>query len=242
MKPFRHLALLAALLLAPQAQADFQAGLVALAQRDYPAALNIFKPLAEKGNAAAQVNLGNLYMKGLGVDQSYPLALRWYLKAADQGERMAQSKVGILYFYGLGVGKDSTEAARWFEKAAGQGDIAAQSILGSLYAAGDGVPLDLARAYYWYTVAEEQGDKEAAKGRQSLEDEITPGQKDEAHRLMAETRKAKAEQDEKAFEAATAGLGNPPPEPKPDAASGQPASPSAKPEQKTGKTKKNPKQ
>jgi len=240
LKQFRHFTLIAALLLAPQAQADseaghapadFQAGLAALAQRDYAAALNVFKPLADKGNAAAQVNLGNLYMKGLGVEPSYPLALRWYLKAADQGERMAQSKVGIMYYYGLGTGKDLAEAARWFEKSAGAGDVSAQSILGSLYAAGDGVPLDLAKAYYWYTMAEEQGDKEAAKGRQSLEDEISPGQKDEALRLMAETRKTRAEQEEKAFEAATAGLGAPPKPAEPPV-----PGPAAKPDQAKPKT------
>jgi len=236
LKPIRHFLILAALLAPLIAHADFRAGLEAIGRRDFAAAFTIFKPLAEKGNVAAQVNLGNLYMKGWGVEQSYPLALRWYLKAADQGERMAQSKVGILFFHGLGVAKDQAEGARWFEKAALLGDIGAQSILGSLYAAGDGVPQDRARAYYWYTMAEEQGDKEAAKGRQSLEDEISPGQKDEALRLMAETKKIRAEQEEKAFETTTAGLGNPP-EPKPDAAAEQAASPSAKPEKQPGKPK-----
>ena len=235
MKTLHYLPLVAALLLAPAAHADFHAGLEALGRRDFAAAFAVFKPLAEKGNVAAQVNLGNLYMKGWGVEQSYPLALRWYLKAADQGERMAQSKVGLMYYHGLGgVTKNPAEAARWFEKAAGLGDVSAQSLLGSLYAAGDGVPQDLARAYYWYTMAEEQGDKEAGRGRQSLENEITPGQKDEAMRLMAETRKTRAEQEEKAFETATAGLGTPPAEPaKPPA-----ASPADKPGQKPGKPKK----
>lgn len=234
MKPTRLLVLIAALSLSPIANADFQAGIVAIARRDYAEALKNFKPLADKGNAAAQVNLGNLYMKGWGVEQSYPLALRWYLKAADQGERMAQSKVGILYYHGLGVAKDPAEALRWFEKAAALGDIHAQSLLGSLYAAGDGVSKDMARAYYWYTLAEEQGDPEAARGRQSLEDEITPGQKDEALKLMAETRKARIEQEEKAFEGATAGLGTPPPPQTAEPA----ASATGKPAKNTGTSKK----
>lgn len=192
------------------APADFQAGVEAIGRRDFAAAQKIFTPLAEAGDVAAQVNLGNLYMKGLGVEQNYPLALRWYRAAAEQGERMAQTKLGILHYFGLGTDKNSAEAARWFKKAAGQGEIRAQSILGSLYASGDGVAKDLALAFYWYTMAEEQGDAEAAKGRQSLEEELSPGQRDEALRLMAETRKRRTEQDEKAFEAATAGIHPPP--------------------------------
>jgi TPR repeat protein len=209
-KNLRFILIFAGLLAVLPVRADFQAGLVALASRDFPAALKNFKPLAEKGNAAAQVNMGNFYMKGLGVEQDYAAAMRWYRGAADQGERMAQTKVGILYYYGLGVEKDPAEAARWFQKSAEKGEIRAQSILGSLYAEGDGVPKNLPQAYYWYTVAEEQGDTEAAKGRKSLENELTPGQRDEALRLMSETRKIRGEEDEAAFESATAGLGKPP--------------------------------
>jgi hypothetical protein len=145
-------------------------------------------------------------MKGWGVEQNYSEALHWYRKAAEQGERMAQSKLGILYYHGLGTAQDTNEAASWFQKAAEQGVTSAQAILGSLYAEGEGVAQDRAKAYYWYTMAEEQGDAEAGKGRQSLEDEISPGEKDEALRLLAETRKLRRDQDEKAFEAVTAGL------------------------------------
>jgi TPR repeat protein len=209
-KLFRAFSLLTALLVSSHTQADLQTGVDAIVRRDYDAALNAFKPLAEKGNVAAQVNLGNLYMKGLGVEQNYHLAQHWYLQAAEQGERMAQTKLGILYYYGLGIAKDPAQAARWFQKAAESGETSAQSILGSLYAAGEGMAKNPALAFYWYTMAEEQGDKEAAKGRKSLEEEITPGQRDEALRMMNETRKLRGEQEEKAFEATTAGLGSPP--------------------------------
>lgn len=213
-----HLLLVFGLLYGNAAHADFQAGVDAVVRRDFDTALRVFKPLAEQGNVAAQVNLGNLYMKGWGVEQNYHLAQHWYLKAANQGERMAQTKLGILYYYGLGIDKDLAEAMRWFQKAAEGGETSAQTILGSMYAAGDGIPKNLVQAFYWYTMAEEQGNQEAAKGRKSLEDEITPGQRDEALRLMSETRKLRGEQEEKAFAAATAGLG-PAPQPK----AGEPA-------------------
>ena len=210
MKFLGHFLLIAGLFFSVNVYADLQAGIDAIVRRDFTSALTIIKPLAEQGNVAAQINLGNLYMKGWGVEQNYHLAQHWYLKAAEQGERMAQTKLGILYYYGLGIDKDLAEAARWFQKAAESGETSAQTILGSLYASGDGVTKNPALAFYWYTMAEEQGDKEAAKGRQSLEDEITPGQRDEALRLMGETRKIRAETEGKAFEAATAGLGAPP--------------------------------
>ena len=209
-KFFRLFFFVSASVFAINAYAGLQEGVDAIIRSDFATALKIFHPLAEKGNVAAEVNLGNLYMKGLGVEQNYLLARHWYLKAAEQGERIAQSKLGILYYYGLGIDKDPAEAARWFQKAAEHGETSAQSILGSLYAAGDGVQKNLSLALYWYTMAEEQGDGEAAKGRKSLQEEITPGQRDEALRLMAETRKLHGEQEEKAFEKATAGLVPPP--------------------------------
>jgi TPR repeat protein len=197
--------LIAAMGLALPAQADTAEGLRAVARRDFAAAFAAFEPAARQGDVAAQVNLGNLYMKGLGVAQNYGEALRWYRRAADQGAVMAYDKLGILHFYGLGTPKDPVEAARWFELAARQGDIHAQAILASLYASGEGVARDRAQAYYWYAMAEDRGDAEAAKGRASLEEEMTPGEKDEALRLLGEARKRQGEAEEKALEAALAG-------------------------------------
>ena len=189
------------LLLSWHSRADLASGVDAIARRDYATALAIFKPLAEQGDVAAQVNLGNLYMKGLGVQQSYAAAQRWYTEAAGQNEPLAQTKLGILYFHGLGVTQDAAEAARWFTKAAERGETSAQAILGSLYAQGEGVPQDLAKAYYWYALAEEQGNQEARNGRKSLEQELTPGQRDEALALLAEKRQQRQLADEQEFEA-----------------------------------------
>lgn len=176
------------LLVALSVRADLEAGVEAVARRDFAAALAEFRALAEKGDVAAQVNLGNLYMKGLGVRQNYAEALRWYRNAAEQNERMAQSKLGILYYYGLGVAQDYAEAGRWFHRAAEQGESGAQAVLGSLYALGEGFPPDYVQAYYWYSLAVDQGNQEASAGRASIVDEMTPGQMDEALRLLAETR------------------------------------------------------
>ncbi len=58
--------LLAGLLLAlmAPARADFQDGLAAFDRGDYAAALKVWRPLAERGNAAAQWRIAGMYRRG----------------------------------------------------------------------------------------------------------------------------------------------------------------------------------
>jgi len=61
------------------------------------AALQEWLPLAEKGDAAAQVRVGRLYDFGFSVTQSYTAAGNWYRKAAEQGNAGAEFLLGVLY-------------------------------------------------------------------------------------------------------------------------------------------------
>lgn len=171
--------------------AGFEEGMTAIESRDYAKAYAEFKPLAEQGMREAQVNLGNLYMRGLGVAQDYAEAKHWYEQAARQGDAQAESKLGILYFYGLGVPIEMSEAARWFSKAAERGEASAQAVLGALYVSGSGVEKDNAQAYFWYTLAAEQGNQNAAHGKNSLVEEMTPGEMASALDRLAEWQKQK---------------------------------------------------
>lgn len=172
-------------------RAGFEEGMAAVERRDYGAAVAEFKPLAEQGMAEAQVNLGNLYMKGLGVPLDYVEARHWYEQAARQGNATAESKLGILHYYGLGTQIDMSEAARWFGKAAEQGEASAQAVLGALFASGNGVDKDNARAYFWYTLAAEQGNQNALEAKNSLIDEMVPGEVAQALDRLAEWQKQK---------------------------------------------------
>ncbi len=58
--------------------AQLASGIQAYKAGDYKKALEIFKPLAEQGSAAAQLNLGNMYLYGEGVPQDYVQALKWF--------------------------------------------------------------------------------------------------------------------------------------------------------------------
>ena len=137
--------------------ADFQAGAEAYSGGDYAAALREFRPLAERGGAAAQYFLGVMYANGQGVPQDTAEAVTWFRKAADQGFAAAQYFLGVLYAGGEGVPQDAAEAVRWFRQAAEQGYVFAQYNLGVHYASGEGVPQDRVQAYAWVSIATDQG-------------------------------------------------------------------------------------
>ncbi len=77
-------------LAAPVIAGPLEDGLAAATRGDYATALQLFRPLAEQGNATAQHNLGHMYEMGLGVTRDYVLALMWYTLAAARGNTFAQ--------------------------------------------------------------------------------------------------------------------------------------------------------
>lgn len=89
---------------------------------DYAAEVAIVRPLAEKGYAFAQFNLGVLYDRGQGVPQDDALAMQWYQKAAEQGLPQAQVNLAIMYEEGQGVPVDTVRAYFWYALADSQGD------------------------------------------------------------------------------------------------------------------------
>jgi TPR repeat protein len=73
-----------------------------------------FMEKAEKGDADAQVFVGNCYALGDGVAEDNGQAMSWYRKAALNGHAQAQCDVGVRYLYGMGVTKDEIEAYAYF--------------------------------------------------------------------------------------------------------------------------------
>jgi TPR repeat protein len=89
---------------------------------DHAAEVAIIRPMAEKGYAFAQFNMGVLYDQGKGVPQDNALAIQWYQKAAEQGLPQAQVNLGIMYQEGQGVKQDYIRAYFWYALADSQGD------------------------------------------------------------------------------------------------------------------------
>lgn len=86
----------------------------AYAAGDYAKAAKLYGPLAEKGNAEAQYNLGVMYRAGRGVPQDYQKARKWYRLAAEQGNALAQFNLGWMYAGGKGVPQDYVQSHMWF--------------------------------------------------------------------------------------------------------------------------------
>ena len=68
--------------------ADFQKGLDAVKRGDYATALREWEPLAEQGNASAQLNLGVMYGMGRGVIRDDVYAHMWGNIAATNGHKL----------------------------------------------------------------------------------------------------------------------------------------------------------
>lgn len=99
---------------------------VAYDRADYKTALKIWLPSAEAGNTEAQVNVGEIFERGLGGEPNYQAAIIWYTKAAEAGNSRAQFNLGTLYEQGLGVEKNKITALNWYRQAWG---LAADDII-----------------------------------------------------------------------------------------------------------------
>jgi hypothetical protein len=80
--------------------------------------LNVWTPLAQKGDAKAQNYLGEIYEAGVNDAPDYQLAALWYQRAADQGLKAAQVNLGFLYESGNGVTQDKAKALNLYRLAA----------------------------------------------------------------------------------------------------------------------------
>lgn len=125
---------------------------------DTAEALRLLKPVAEQGLAEAQVQIGSIYEKGLGVAKDDQLAFKWYKMASDQNDNRAQYVLGKFYKDGRGVKQDYRRAVRLFQLSADQGTVIALAQLGTLYFNGQGVPQDYAQALKYFEEAASKGD------------------------------------------------------------------------------------
>jgi TPR repeat protein len=146
---------------------SFEKGVAAYDSGDFQTAIAEWLPLAEQDNAAAQYNLGLMYLEGNGVPQDRMEAIKWFRLAGDQGNEAAQYFLGLSYSWGISVPQDYAEAIKWYRLAADQGNAKAQGSLGGMYHSGNGVPQDYAQAIKWYRLAADQGD-EGAQGNLGL--------------------------------------------------------------------------
>ena len=154
-KTTRNLALMAVLLVtaASVSAQSVKSGIEAWQRADYAAAVGIWRPLAEAGDADAAFNLGQAYKLGRGVPINLAAAQTWFERAARDGHVDAQTSLGLLLFdTGNRIG-----GLRWLKAAAEQGEPRALLIYGTALFNGDGVVRDPVLAYAYVSRAAAQG-------------------------------------------------------------------------------------
>jgi len=151
----KHLvaAAMVALLSAPVSAQSVKAGIEAWQRADYGSAVAIWRPLAEKGDADAEFNLGQAYRLGRGVPNNLAMAKSWFEKAASAGHLDAETTLGLLLFQN----GDQAEGLKWLRRAAEQGEPRALLVYGTALYNGDGVTQDRLLGYAYVSRAAEQG-------------------------------------------------------------------------------------
>jgi TPR repeat protein len=88
-------------------------GLTAFDNGKYCDAKDIWKREVERQDGASAFGLGELYARGLCVDESQSKAARWYLQSALWGYARGRAEMGIRYAYGKGVNADFVKSYVW---------------------------------------------------------------------------------------------------------------------------------
>ena len=152
----RRIWLVAALLgavAAPLSAQSVKAGIEAWQRADYAAAVAIWRPLAEKGDADAAFNLGQAYRLGRGVPTNLGAAQTWFERAANKGHVDAQATLGLLLFQN----GNQPEGLKWLKAAAEQGEPRALLVYGTALFNGDSVAQDPILGYAYLSRAAAQG-------------------------------------------------------------------------------------
>lgn len=76
----------------------------------------LYQLKANRGDRAAQYQLGYWYLNGFYTDINYEEAAYWIQKAADQKDQYAEAKIGFMYEKGLYFNKDLNVAKKWYAR------------------------------------------------------------------------------------------------------------------------------
>jgi TPR repeat protein len=125
---------------------------------------------AESGDAAAQFELAQIYLREASNARSERRKLRdleravdWFSKSAEQDFARAQFRLGRMYLLGRGVTQDKSLGVDWQVKAAEQGLAEAQFEIGHRYLYGGILEQDIDLALDMFTKAANQRYVDAQK-------------------------------------------------------------------------------
>ena len=131
--------------------------------RNEARALDLFAKAAAAGHTRAQINLGILYLRGLGVPRDIVNARAWLEKAAASGDPQALYTLGrAMDESSEQVAPDPVRAADLYRRAAEKGHVLAGLRYGLALSDGIGIKRDVVAAQKWLVQARDSGVPEAA--------------------------------------------------------------------------------
>ena len=157
---------------------DFHKAQTAVQEGNYEKAVPVLRRFAEQGSAAAQWQLGGLFMNGSGVHKDTAMAAMWYRKA------LAEVPADIP--------DDPPEPGRTFRDdwnllilELSHLRIMCPQItaaLGAMHFKGDGVPKDDIESYKWFELAKHYGHPKAETVQEFVGENLTDDQIAEAEK------------------------------------------------------------
>lgn len=136
---------------------QFADGVKAYDAERYARAFELWLPLAQNGDLAAQRNVAHMLRRGLGVEKDAARARFFYQQSAEYGFVTAQTDLAMMLLAGEGGDKDEEEAAYWLDLAARGGHPLAQFHLAQLYETGLVEAPNPGRALGWYALSARAG-------------------------------------------------------------------------------------
>lgn len=139
---------------------------------------------ANTGDAGAQYQLGQMYLRGSGVPKDYNTSLQWITKSAQQGNANAQRHLCRHFTNEEYLPENMVVGLDWcLATAKTSTDYA---FIGRIYEQGLGTPKNLVQSYLWYGKDPSSFDSFDAVTRQ-----LTPGELASAKKLLAEDQDSK---------------------------------------------------
>lgn len=130
-----------------------RSGITAWQKGDYKAAVEVWRTLADRGDADATFNLAQAYRLGRGVPANLATAKGLFERSARTGHLESQTTLGLI----LLQGGDRLDGLAWLKSAAEAGEPRALLVYGTALVNGDGVTQDQLRGYSFVHSAARSG-------------------------------------------------------------------------------------
>lgn len=130
----------------------------AYSEKKFEAAAHSYQTADAAGGGYAQMMLGRMHVRGVGVRKDATEGRRLITKAADGGYAPAHNMLGLWYWQGgNGLRADRAKAVEHFRQSADLKDGFGAFMMGVSHARGQGVRANADEALRWFREAEKRG-------------------------------------------------------------------------------------